>query len=68
MNVGVRAVSFFEVKEISKRFGGLMAVGGVSFEVGQGEIFGLIGPNGSGKTTIFNLIFQGQEHQGNEDL
>ncbi|MDH3897843.1 MAG: ATP-binding cassette domain-containing protein, partial [Deltaproteobacteria bacterium] len=51
-------MSFFEVKEISKRFGGLMAVGGVSFEVEQGEIFGLIGPNGSGKTTIFNLINQ----------
>jgi branched-chain amino acid transport system permease protein len=58
MNVEVRAVSFFEVKEISKKFGGLMAVGGVSFEVEQGAIFGLIGPNGSGKTTIFNLINQ----------
>jgi branched-chain amino acid transport system ATP-binding protein len=49
-------VSFFEVQEISKRFGGLMAVNGVSFQVEPGEIFGLIGPNGSGKTTIFNLI------------
>ena len=49
-------MSFFDVKEISKRFGGLMAVNGVSFEVERGEIFGLIGPNGSGKTTIFNLI------------
>jgi branched-chain amino acid transport system ATP-binding protein len=58
MNVEVRAVSFFEVKDISKKFGGLMAVGGVSFEVEQGAIFGLIGPNGSGKTTIFNLINQ----------
>ena len=35
-----------------------MAVAGVSFEVERGEIFGLIGPNGSGKTTIFNLINQ----------
>ncbi|MCG6917737.1 MAG: ABC transporter ATP-binding protein [Deltaproteobacteria bacterium] len=51
-------MSFFEVKDISKNFGGLMAVNGVSFEVEQGEIFGLIGPNGSGKTTIFNLINQ----------
>jgi len=49
-------VSLFEVKEISKNFGGLMAVNGVNFQVERGEIFGLIGPNGSGKTTIFNLI------------
>jgi branched-chain amino acid transport system ATP-binding protein len=49
-------LSFFELREISKRFGGLMAVNGVSFQVEKGEIFGLIGPNGSGKTTIFNLI------------
>ena len=52
------AESFFEVKKISKNFGGLMAVNGVSFQVKRGEIFGLIGPNGSGKTTIFNLINQ----------
>jgi len=52
----VQAVSFFTVREISKNFGGLMAVNDVSFEVERGEIFGLIGPNGSGKTTIFNLI------------
>ena len=49
-------MTFFALREISKNFGGLMAVDGVSFEVEQGEIFGLIGPNGSGKTTIFNLI------------
>jgi len=41
---------------VSKNFGGLRAVDNVSFEVQSGEIFGLIGPNGSGKTTIFNLI------------
>lgn len=46
----------FEVKNLIKHFGGLAAVDGVSFQVKQGEIFGLIGPNGSGKTTIFNLI------------
>lgn len=56
--MGGEAVNFFEVKEIGKNFGGLLAVNAVSFQVARGEIFGLIGPNGSGKTTIFNLINQ----------
>jgi branched-chain amino acid transport system ATP-binding protein len=44
------------VRDLSKRFGGIVAVDGVSFEVNQGEILGIIGPNGSGKSTLFNCI------------
>jgi branched-chain amino acid transport system ATP-binding protein len=44
------------LKNVSKRFGGLMAVGKMTFALEKGEILGLIGPNGAGKTTIFNLI------------
>lgn len=45
-----------EVRHVVKQFGGLRAVGDVSFEVKSGEIVGLIGPNGAGKSTMFNLI------------
>jgi branched-chain amino acid transport system ATP-binding protein len=43
-------------KDLSVRFGGVLAVNGVSFDVQRGEVFTLIGPNGAGKTTVFNLI------------
>lgn len=43
-------------KDISVRFGGVLAVNKVSFDVKKGEVFTLIGPNGAGKTTVFNLI------------
>ena len=45
-----------QVKNLSKRFGGLTAVAGLDFEVRPGEILGMIGPNGAGKSTTFNLI------------
>jgi len=48
--------SFFEVENLTKRFGGLVAVDNVSFKIERDEIVGLIGPNGSGKTTLVRCI------------
>jgi len=69
-------MTFFETSHLTKAFGGLIAVNDLTFHVEEGQIFGLIGPNGSGKTTVFNLIngyypitsgtirFEGQELNG----
>ena len=51
-----RIQKVLEITGLTKRFGGFFAVNQVNFEVQKGEILGLIGPNGSGKTTTFNLI------------
>jgi ABC-type branched-subunit amino acid transport system ATPase component len=48
--------SILEVRNLTKRFGGLTAVAGLDFDLREGEILGLIGPNGAGKTTTFNII------------
>jgi len=48
--------TILRVEGVSKRFGGVVAVEDVSFELGRGELLGVIGPNGSGKTTLVNLI------------
>ena len=49
-------MSILIANQLTKNFGGLMAVGDLSFRLAQGEILGLIGPNGAGKTTIFNCL------------
>jgi branched-chain amino acid transport system ATP-binding protein len=45
-----------EARGLAKHFGGIKALNGVDLQVGEGELVGMIGPNGSGKTTVFNVI------------
>ncbi|HMX54511.1 MAG TPA: ATP-binding cassette domain-containing protein, partial [Plasticicumulans sp.] len=51
-----RSAPLLTVEGLQMRFGGLLAVDGIGFEVGRGEIFAIIGPNGAGKTTVFNCV------------
>jgi branched-chain amino acid transport system ATP-binding protein len=49
-------MSVLEVRNVTKRFGGLVAVKSLTMSLGETELYGLIGPNGAGKTTVFNLL------------
>jgi branched-chain amino acid transport system ATP-binding protein len=49
-------MEILKIEKVGINFGGLVALKGINFFVKEGEIVGLIGPNGSGKTTFFNLI------------
>lgn len=51
-----REDGLLRVNDLTMRFGGLLAVDGVAFEIGSDEVFAIIGPNGAGKTTVFNCV------------
>ena len=72
--MGAAGLSLLATRGLTKRFGGLVAVDGLHLSVGEGEVRGLIGPNGSGKTTTINLLSGlyradvGEVHLGGERI
>jgi branched-chain amino acid transport system ATP-binding protein len=60
------AQTILSVRGVTVRFGGIVALDGVSFDVARGEICGLIGPNGAGKTTLFNCLSRLYEYQSGD--
>ena len=55
-----------EVRGLTKTFGGIVAVNNMSFDMEEGEGLGLMGPNGSGKTTMFNLLMRSYKQDSGE--
>ena len=53
---GRAQLPLLDVRDVSVRFGGIVALDGLSFTIDEGQICGLIGPNGAGKTTMFNVV------------
>ena len=60
------AESLLSVRDVTVRFGGVVALDGVSFEVARGAVCGLIGPNGAGKTTLFNCLSRLYDYQAGD--
>jgi branched-chain amino acid transport system ATP-binding protein len=54
--MNINSKSILAIQQVTRRFGGLVAVNEVSFDVQENEIFGVIGPNGAGKTTLISMI------------
>ena len=60
--------ALLSVRGVTVRFGGIVALDGVSFDVERGDICGLIGPNGAGKTTLFNCLSRLYQYQSGDIL